>query len=95
MVQENLLTISEFCENTMSSHPIVVGITMRTTVIFVPKMFLKIPEIAVATVAPSAINATIQENSLLVTGKLPSPDKRVLETGLDQPSEIPKMKAPP
>jgi hypothetical protein len=80
----------------MRSQPIVVGKPIIATVYFVPNLFLKTPERAVANEAPKAIIATTQANWLLVTFK-PSPSllKREVAAGLDHPKETPKMKAPP
>lgn len=53
------------------------------------------PAEAVAKVAPSAIIATTHENWFLETTKSLSLDRSRGAAGLDQPSEIPKMNAPP
>lgn len=71
------------------------GTPIKTTVNFVPNLFLKTPENAVAKVAPKAIIATIHENWFLDTGNSLSSEKSRGAAGDDQPSKIPKMKAPP
>lgn len=89
------LTISAFRAKIIKIHPIVVGTAKRTTVSLVPTLFRRMPAEAVAKVAPSAIIDTIHENWFFETEKLLLSEKRRGAAGLDHPSEIPKMNAPP
>lgn len=65
------------------------------TVNLVPNLLRNTPAKRHASVAPSAIVATIQANSVLVTVKLLDSEKSLGADGLDQPSVMPKINAPP
>lgn len=79
----------------ISNHPIVVGIAIIATVIFVPNLFLKTPATPVPKAAPRAIIATTHANWLLETVTPSSECKSRGAAGLDHPSAIPKINAPP
>lgn len=88
--------MAEFFAKIIRSQPKDDGIATSKTVTLVPKMFLKIPEIAEANAAPIAMNATIHENSLLDTkNSLSSLFKSFGAAGLDHPRRMPNMNAPP